>query len=176
MKPSAGSLREAIRQTRPFESKQTEAILTLIWAQDRVLERALVPLVEVDLSLAQYNVLRILRGSPEGMETHEVSDRLITRAPNLTRLVDKLQSKGLLRRRRCRTDRRVIYLEITPDGLRQLEVLDRPMADATRQAMHALSAGELDDLIRLLNRIAASPDPTGPVRSSKQSGTKEIQS
>ena len=170
MKRSPGSLRESIRQTQPFASRETEALLTLIWAQDRVLERALEPLGPQELSLAQYNVLRILRGSPEGLETRKVCDRLITRAPNLTRLVDKLEAKGYLRRQRDRTDRRVIHLVITPEGLRHLGSLDRPMAAATKDAMSALSDRELATLIRLLNRLAG---PVTPGRSRKQSGTKE---
>jgi DNA-binding MarR family transcriptional regulator len=176
MKPHQGSLRESIQQTRPFESKETEAILTLIWAQDRVLERALEPLGPTELSLAQYNVLRILRGSPEGLETRQVCDRLIARAPNLTRLVDKLEAKGYLRRRRDQTDRRVIHLVITPEGLRHLESLDQPMAESTRRAMSALSARDLDTLIRLLNRMAGPSEPADPDRARNQSGTKETPS
>jgi DNA-binding MarR family transcriptional regulator len=106
------SLKQAIKQTQEFQSEQVEALLTLIWAQDRIAQVANQPLRNVDLSSAQYNVLRILRGSPDGLPTREVVERMVTRAPNITRLVDKLEAKGYLKRRRISCDRRVIHLQI----------------------------------------------------------------
>lgn len=142
-----------IRQERPFDSVQTEVLMTLIRATDRVTERANAPLRARGLTVPQYNVLRILRGSPDGLQTHQVVDRLVTRAPNITRVVDKLERKGLLTRCRSRSDRRVIGLRITPAGLRLLAELDEPMAASIREAMGGLDESELRELCVRLNRL-----------------------
>ena len=147
------SLKEAIKQIQPFESVEIEALLTLIWAQDRIAQVAGQPLRDVDISSAQYNVLRILRGSPDGLRTREVVERMVTRAPNITRLVDKLEANGYLKRRRTSCDRRVIHLQITQPGLDLLEELALPMREATSRAMADLSTKKLQELTRLLNQI-----------------------
>jgi len=80
------------------------------------------------LSMQQYNILRILRGAKgEKMNMHSVKERMIDRAPNATRLTDKLLTKGLVERERCENDRRVVYIRITPKGMDMLLVLDKQM-------------------------------------------------
>lgn len=152
----AKTLREALRQTKPYRSVEVEAFLTLRWARDRVERAAQLPLRSAELTLPQYNVLRILRGSPEGLQTQEVGDRLVAKAPNITRLVDKLERKQFLRRVRSDADRRVVTLMITEGGLRELESLEDPLDGAIIQAMSGLSASDLKTLIELLNRLGGS--------------------
>ncbi len=152
--PMSRTIREAIQQTRPFHSPAEEALLTLIRTMDRVDEDAVAPIREAGLSAAQYNVLRILRGAGEaGLQTYQVVDRLLTRAPNITRLVDKLEAKGYLTRTRCREDRRVVHVRITASGLELLARLDAPVEASVRAAMRGLPPGDLETLIRLLNRL-----------------------
>ena len=153
------TLREAIHQTRPFDSVQSEALLTLMWAWDRVDRVTNESLRDLDISSAQYNVLRILRGSPQGLQTHEVVSRMVTRAPNITRLVDKLETKGLLVRRRCSEDRRVVYLEITSSGLEFVEQIGPSLAEAIGRATSGLSESDLQTLIHLLNQLGGAAQP-----------------
>jgi DNA-binding MarR family transcriptional regulator len=149
------TMAETIRQTKPFDSPATELVLTLFRVADLVGLRAYEPVRGSGISSAQYNVLRILRGSPNGLQTREVCRRMVTRAPNLTRLVDKLETKGLLARTRSTEDRRVVTLRITSKGLDLLESLDGPVLEATLDAARGLGSEHPATLIHLLNRLRA---------------------
>jgi DNA-binding MarR family transcriptional regulator len=150
------SLREEIRQNKPFASPAQEALLALSRTTD-LLQRRFAELVEPSgISLQQYNVLRILRGAgQEGTPTLEIADRMIQRTPGITRLLDKLEAKHLVRRKRCPEDRRQVLCWITEAGLRVLADLDRPAADSGKQAMASLRASEVRTLIALLQRVRA---------------------
>ena len=150
------SLREEIRQNKPFASPAQEALLALSRTTD-VLQRRFAQLVEpYGISLQQYNVLRILRGAgQEGTPTLEIADRMIQRTPGITRLLDKLEMKHLVRRKRCPEDRRQVLCWITDAGLRVLADLDKPAVDSGEQAMASLTAPEVQTLIALLQRIRA---------------------
>jgi DNA-binding MarR family transcriptional regulator len=76
------------------------------------------------ISPQQYNILRILRGAKERTKVQIVKDRMIERAPNATRLMDKLCDKSLIARERCEHDRRVVYVKITNQGLELLSTID----------------------------------------------------
>lgn len=90
-----------------------------------------------DLSSTQYNVLRILRGAPEGLLCGEIADRMITRDPDITRLLDRLERRGLISRCRGTKDRRMVLARITTAGLRLLGRLDVPVQQVhTRQLRH----------------------------------------
>jgi DNA-binding MarR family transcriptional regulator len=111
-------------------------------------------LEEEDLSPAQYNVLRILRtAGPAGMACHEIGSRMITRDPDMTRLLDKLEERELLTRSRERNDRRVIRTRIAPAGLRLLKDLDDPVRDLHRNQLGHLSEKRLRLLVRLLESV-----------------------
>jgi DNA-binding MarR family transcriptional regulator len=150
------SLREEIRQKKPFDSRAQEAILALSRTAD-VLQRRFAELVEPHgISLQQYNVLRILRGAGrEGTPTLEIADRMIQRTPGITRLLDKLEAKQLVRRKRCPEDRRQVLCWITSQGLRLLADLDTPLVNSGTQSMSSVSASETKTLIALLDRIRA---------------------
>src|SRR5512139_957362 len=105
----SGKLRREIKQKRPFSSIQEEVILSMLRTADKII----VPLNEVlrraNLSSSQYNVLRILRGAgEEGLACGEISERMIRRDPDLTRLLDRLEGRGLVSRARDTRDRRVV--------------------------------------------------------------------
>ena len=122
-----------------------------------LLRRSLTRVVEGHgITLQQYNVLRILRGAgEEGLPTLDVAERMIEHAPGVTRLLDRLEARGLVRRKRCPRDRRQVLCFATPAALRLLGELDRPIDRADRQALGMLEAGQVDTLIGLLDRVRA---------------------
>lgn len=148
------SLREEIRQTKPFASPAQEAILSLYRTTD-VLQRNFAQIVEPrGISLQQYNVLRILRGAgKEGTPTLDIADRMIEQTPGITRLLDKLEAKQLVRRERCPEDRRQVLCWITPRALQLLNELDKPLADAAEKATKQLTPAELRSLILIMDRL-----------------------
>lgn|SRR5438552_4277405 len=163
--PSA--VQEEIRQTRPFSSAAEEGVVALARTAD-LLRRELTRVVEAhDITLQQYNVLRILRGAGEaGLATLDIAGRMVERAPGVTRLVDRLLARGLVRRQRGTEDRRQIRCWITPGGLRLLAGLDGPMPEAARAFMAPLGATDLARFIEMLDALRAGAAPTAPpVRS-----------
>jgi DNA-binding MarR family transcriptional regulator len=104
------------------------------------------------LSSNQYNILRILRGAPEGLLCGEIGDRMISRDPDITRLLDRLEKRGLIGRCREDPDRRKILVRITPAGLALLARLDPPVCDMHRRQLGHLSPTQLRQLSRLLHR------------------------
>jgi DNA-binding MarR family transcriptional regulator len=106
-----------------------------------------------NLSGTQYNILRILRGAGEkGLACREVGCRLISRDPDITRLLDRMESRGWIVRAREAQDRRVVKTRITAEGLRLLAALDQPVHDFHRRQLGHVSAKELRQLSRLLAR------------------------
>lgn len=148
------SLQHELRQTRPFRSAAQEAVLSLVRTADHV-RRAAARVVEPhDITLQQFNVLRILRGAGDaGLPTLEVASRMIEQTPGVTRLMDRLEAKGYIRRERCRQDRRQHLCWITPAGARILEALDAPMLEAHAGSLRALSEADRRRLTALLERI-----------------------
>jgi len=150
------TLRDEIRQNKPFESPAQEAILSLFRTTD-MLQRMFSQLVEPHgISLQQYNVLRILRGAgTEGIPTLEIADRMVEKTPGITRLLDKLEAKQFVRRERCPDDRRQVLCWITERGLRLLSELDKPAVSAGSKAMEPLTSATLRFLISNLQKIRA---------------------
>lgn len=107
-------------------------------------------LKEHDLSPNQYNALRILRGAPDGLLCGEISARMITRDPDITRLLDRLEKRGLIGRCRQDPDRRRILVHIAPEGLKLLARLDRIVCDLHRRQIGHLGPRQLRELTRLL--------------------------
>jgi DNA-binding MarR family transcriptional regulator len=106
-----------------------------------------------NLSGTQYNILRILRGAGEkGLACHEVGRRLISRDPDITRLLDRMESRGMIARARETDDRRVVKTRITAEGLRVLGELDKPVRDLHRRQLGHLPAKQLQQLLKLLDR------------------------
>jgi DNA-binding MarR family transcriptional regulator len=144
-------LRDEIKQQKPFESLEQEALLNVLHTADILMQRIAAVLKPFKLSHSQYNVLRILRGAgPEGLACQEVAERMITRDPDITRLLDRLEARGLVTRARDQKDRRVVTVRITPEGLRLLEALDQPIAELDRQPLQHLGEQRLRALIQLL--------------------------
>ena len=152
--PGSALARE-IQQRRPFQSAQQEAALGLLKTVDVLrlhISRVLEPFGVTD---QQYNVLRILRGAGKaGLPTLEIAERMIERAPGITRLIDRLEKKSLVSRKRCTSDRRQVFCILAPAGARLLSRMDAPVAKAD-DALGALGDAELKTLIRLLDALRA---------------------
>ena len=134
------------RQSCPEEA----AFLQMLRTTD-LLSRGLVLLLKAEeLSPTQYNVLRILRGAPEGLPCGEIGQRMITRDPDITRLLDRLEKRGLIARWRDSKDRRLVLARITPEGLKMLDRLDGPMQEGHRKQLGHLGRERLKALCELL--------------------------
>jgi MarR family transcriptional regulator, organic hydroperoxide resistance regulator len=153
---AASAVQREIQQRRPFRSRTQEGVVALLRTAD-VLRRALARVVEPHgITLQQYNVLRILRGAgAEGLPTLEVGVRMIEETPGVTRLLDRLEKKALVRRKRCPQDRRQVLCFATPSALRLLDALDDSVSEADRRALGMLEPAELQALIVLLDRVRA---------------------
>jgi MarR family transcriptional regulator, organic hydroperoxide resistance regulator len=147
----AAQLQSELMQQKPFESLEQEALLNVLRTADVLMQRIAAVLKPFKLSHSQYNVLRILRGAgPDGLACQEVAERMISRDPDITRLLDRLEVRGLVTRMRDQKDRRVVTVRITPEGLRLLEALDQPIAEVDRQPLQHLGEQRLRTLIKLL--------------------------
>jgi DNA-binding MarR family transcriptional regulator len=122
------------------------------------LSRGLVPLLKAEqLSPTQYNVLRILRGALEGLPCGEIGQRMITRDPDITRLLDRLEKRGLIVRWRDAKDRRMVLARITPEGLKMLDRLDEPIQEGHRKQLGHLGHERLKALCELLRAARREP-------------------
>jgi DNA-binding MarR family transcriptional regulator len=140
---------------RPLACPEEAAFLELARTTD-MLSRGLVRILKnEDVSPTQYNVLRILRGTPEGLPCGEIAARMITRDPDVTRLLDRLETRGLISRCRETEDRRMVMARITPDGLKVLTRLDEPVVEAHRGQLGHLGKDRLQALCELLRAARA---------------------
>ncbi len=145
-------LRDEIKQTRPFRSLEEEVMLGLARTADAMARSAEEVFRGSGLTATQYNVLRILRGAGSaGLSCGEVASRMITRDPDLTRLLDRLEARALVKRSRSGEDRRVVTTRITGEGLALLEQLDEPVQAQHRKAVGHLGEAKLRALAQLLD-------------------------
>ena len=154
MARASSRLQAEIKQSRPFRSVGQEALVGLMRTTD-ILRRTLGELLEASgITLQQYNVLRILRGAgADGLPTLEIAHRMVEHAPGITRLLDRIEAKGWVRRERCPRDRRQVLCWITPSGFSLLNALDDPINHADDTLLSALGLEEKRQLVRLLDRI-----------------------
>jgi DNA-binding MarR family transcriptional regulator len=152
-----GTIRGEIRQTKPFASAADEAVVTLLRTADHV-RTALAQVVEArGITLQQYNVLRILRGAgEEGLPTLDIGARMIEHNPGITRLLDRLEARKLVRRVRCPEDRRQVLCYATAAARRLLARLEDPVAEAGRRTLAPLDPAHAAELIRLLDAVRAT--------------------
>lgn len=150
----ASRLQKELKQTRPFPSLAAETTVALLKTAD-VVRRVTTELIGREgITTQQYNVLRILRGAGEaGIPTLEIVERMIERTPGITRLLDRLEAKKLVRRERCPSDRRQVLCWITDAGLETLARLDEPVTRLEKAAMGRLGKRELETLLRLLEAV-----------------------
>ena len=162
----AQTIDREIRQTKPFRSLQEQVVINLM-RTTRAVEESWIQYLKrrEGISQSQYNILRILRGArPKAVKISQIADRMITRDPDVTRLVDRLIDQGLVRRERDSEDRRVVLVEITAAGLAMLSRLDGPAGAYTEGAMAGLTLQQLRTLDTLLNEARAGIRPVGGER------------
>lgn len=165
------TIQTEIRQSRPFRSVAQEATVALLRTSS-VVSRALSRVVEPSgLSLAQYNALRIVRGAGAGgIPTLAIRERMIEEGTTITRLLDKLESAGFIRRERSFPDRRQVICYAKDAGKALLDRLD-PLVDASdAEAMNGLSDDRLELLIELLDEVRANNAQRGAARSAPTRG------
>ncbi len=144
-------LKDEIKQNKPFPSLESEVVLNLMRTADAHSRGAEAIFKLAGLSPNQYNVLRILRGAGEnGLCCREVGERMITRDPDITRLLDRLERIGLVARTRDRHDRRVVMARITDAGRKLLKDLDGPVEEYNRNRLSHMGKGDLRRLNELL--------------------------
>jgi DNA-binding MarR family transcriptional regulator len=150
----AGKLQNEIGKTGPFVSLEEEATLNLLRTADRLTGLCEAVLRPAGITPTQYNVLRILRGvSPQGVACQEIARRMITRDADLTRLLDRLESRGFVRRDRQTDDRRVVHILITDAGLALLAGLDSTTAKMNQSIFSFLDRERLSSLVELLEQV-----------------------
>ena len=149
----ASDLQRELKQNKPFTEPAQEAAVALLRTADLVRRTVTVVIDPHDLTLQQYNVLRILRGAgPAGLPTLEIAERMVEQTPGITRLIDRLEVKQLVERERSVTDRRQVFVRITKTGLALLASLDDPVREAEREALGVLSDRQMTQLLALLDR------------------------
>lgn len=147
------STREELRQNRAFESTGHEAVVTLLLTADRMKGRLAALACEYDITLQQYNILRILNGAgDQGLPTLEIHARLIEKNAGITRLLDRLEARKLICRERQSDDRRRHMCRITKAGEELLERMHGPMRELTRSVNGHLSEQELTSLVAMMDR------------------------
>jgi DNA-binding MarR family transcriptional regulator len=148
------SLQQDLKQKKPFRSLQQEAYLSVVRTSTSLTD-AMEDLVKArGISATQYNVLRILRGSgAEGLCRNALRDRMLTRMPDMTRLLDRMEEAGLVARVREGEDRRMVMTRITEKGRRLLDELDAPVMALHRKQMAGLTDAQLRSLSDLLTLV-----------------------
>jgi DNA-binding MarR family transcriptional regulator len=151
----AKTLYEELKQNKPFKSLEEEALLSIVRTAallDHSFAKALEPF---DLTPTQYNVLRILRGSPDGLCRNEVGERLVTNVPDVTRLLDRMERCGLIQRQRNGKDRRYVTTRITDKGMKLVDRLDRELTAIHSRQIGHLGEKKTRELIKLLSEARA---------------------
>jgi len=153
----ASKLRAEIRQERPFRSSEQEAFLNIQRTADVLMSRMDKVLSAQSVSPTQYNVLRILRGAGEaGLPCGAVAERMITRDPDITRLMDRLEKQGLITRTRDTHDRRVVLARMTEKAGKILDALDEPVERELKRQLGHLGVQRLRQLVELLELVRSA--------------------
>lgn len=148
-------LMDELKKKDPFVSREQEVFLNVMRTAEALGEGMDAVLKPFGLSRTQYNVLRILRGAQaccgeSGLACREIGERMVTRDPDITRLLDRMEKAGLIARERAKNDRRVIKTAVTAEGLRILAELDRPVMDAHKRQLGHMTQEKLGKLCELL--------------------------
>lgn len=137
-----------------FKNPQIKAIVNIRFTSNFIGNIQHAMMLNYDLSMAQFNILRILRGANEAINVNTVKERMVEKSPNTTRLMDKLIDKSLIERTRCKDDRRVVFVKITPNGLKLLDEIDQNI-DINSLIKANLSDDEANQLSDLLDKVRA---------------------
>ena len=142
------------RSTRPPVLSEAHVFIALQKIADALAQEVEQLLKTHGLTAAQYNVLRILRGAePDGLACSNISERMISHDPDMTRLLDRMEKRALITRQRQKDDRRVVKTRITPVGLDVLKGLDEPIREVHKRQFQHISAARLKTLAELLDQV-----------------------
>ncbi len=154
----AGKILKELQQSKPFRHLEEEVFLNLQRTADALMQEITDILKPFGLSPTQYNVMRILRGAGEaGITCKEIGARMITRDPDITRLLDRLERRHLVTRNRAKEDRRFVSIHITNEGLSLLKELDDPIAQRQLDLMGHMDKQQLYRMVELLETIREWP-------------------
>lgn len=154
-----GKLRKELKQTKPFKSLEEEVTLNVARTAEHLAAGIAELLKGAELTPTQYNALRILRGAgDEGLSCGEISERMVTKDSDVTRLLDRLESRGLISRERPANNRRLVLARITEEGLRVLAELDEPVMENHRKQIGHLGRERLRVLNELLEALRSRPE------------------
>jgi DNA-binding MarR family transcriptional regulator len=149
-----GKLQAEIEQAKPFVGAEVEAFLNVVRTADRLMRSVDLLMKRHGLTSAQYNVLRILRGAgTDGANGREIAERMINTEPDITRLLDRMEKRGVIRRRRHEKDRRFVTAWIAESGLAILAALDEPIAQLHRRQFARLSEAEIASIVAGLEKV-----------------------
>ncbi len=150
----ADDLRSEIRQGQPFAHPREEAVLSLLRSSHQVEQQLSRFLRHWQLTPTRYNALRILRGAgSEGLPCGEVGERMVTPVPDVTRLLDRLEKRGWVERRRDPEDRRVVRVTLTPRAEELLGRVDGPLGEWLAAALAPLGDEKTLQLVSLLAEV-----------------------
>ena len=153
-------LRKELGKKGGFDSVAQEATLNILRTSDQLQNRLGRLFREYGLTSSQYNVLRILRGEGKPMPSLEIASRTIQVVPAITGLIDRLEKQDLVKRERSETDRRVVYVEITPKAVSLLKKIDRPIHKLHEDLLSHLTKKETLEIIRLMEKVRDTPKLT----------------
>ena len=156
------SITDEIKQTRPFRSRSQEATVALMRTAHVLRRQAEAVVAPEELTLQQYNVLRILRGARGPMPTMEISERMIEPSCGITRLVATLVEREFVKREQWPGDRRQVLCQITPAGLRVLERLEEPMNRLDDATTGTLPPDQVEALLEILGEIRVNAEKNSP--------------
>lgn len=149
-----GKIYDELKQSKRFADPRQEAVIALLRTADVLRGRIEAALLPHQVSPEQYNVLRILRGAPDhSLPTLEIAARMITRAPNITRLIDKLVQKKLVSRCDHDRDRRVVVVKLSSRGLDLVNGISTTVDSLDAKGLAGLSKGQVDTLIEILDAV-----------------------
>jgi DNA-binding MarR family transcriptional regulator len=155
-----GKIYDELKQTKKFADPRQEAAIAILRTADVLRGRMEAALLPHGVSPEQYNVLRILRGAPDhSLPTLEIASRMITRAPNITRLIDKLLQKKFVSRCDHDRDRRVVVVKITPKGLDLVNAISENIDDLDAKGLGSLTKAQVESLIETLDAVRSPEEP-----------------
>jgi DNA-binding MarR family transcriptional regulator len=150
----SGKLATEIRQTKPFRSREEEAFLNLGRTWEFLQKRVADLIKEHQLTATQYNMLRILRGAgADGLTCSQATERMLTTDPDVTRLLDRMEAQGWIRRDRAKEDRRVVVTTITDSGIELVNRIDEPLHQLLQTYLGRVGKQRLKELIDTLEEL-----------------------
>jgi len=149
-------LAEEIKMTKPFSLIEEEVSLSIVRTADVISQRTAELLKPFDLTTSQYNVLRILRGAKEALACGQIAERMVSRDPDITRLLDRMELRELISRARDGQDRRVVKAQITVKGLGLLEELQPLILEHHRRQYAGFGEKKLKQLVEWMEQVRSA--------------------